>query len=678
MATRRSYRSQRELTIPITDEAYQWDQRGNLTKRTDGATLFGSPDLQEDFQYDAYDRLVTTTVTSPNVPGSPKTYNNEYYDSGRIKRKGAGQGPDYLNYVYGTGNGAGQTADAGPHAVQAVTIGSGTRTFVYDDNGNVVSDNTGRTFIWSAFNKPLQAANATYQSAWAYGPDRNYYLQTNQTYVGAVGCNDPFWYTTRTYYAGDAFERVENWGNQGNVEYRMYIQVGGARIALHTEWSTGAPPREEYLHQDHLGSLVAITGSDQSLVDRLSYDPWGKRRGAGFGGVGNAWLSMSAGAYFTPTSLSHTRRGFTGHEQVDQLNFIHMNGRIYDPEIGRFLSADPMVQFPESTQGLDRYTYVNNNPLSYTDPTGHGIWSTVATLLSFIPGVNVIAAVALVAVGGYLDSGSLTGALFAVAGAVAAFGVAGLNLENQLQAALANGLVQGGLGAAQGQKFGAAFLSAAVSSGFGPRAGTKSDLFGDPVGRVIQSAVVGGTASVIGGGKFANGAATGAFVAAGREWRDGLSTGNDGRYSPRYDPNRKAGILLSPELEKANIDAAMKWAKENELIPDDVEYEYRYEHGDLWSKTAKAYALGTIDGKKLIFGRGSGSPYGRLSEELGATSGFETALNVAAHEFKHTTVENYALPPPKNWADPVDPVPNRELNARGYGDLAVLKYREKW
>jgi uncharacterized protein RhaS with RHS repeats len=44
---------------------------------------------------------------------------------------------------------------------------------------------------------------------------------------------------------------------------------------------------------------------------------------------------------------------------------------VYDPTLGRFLSADPYVQFPETTQGLNRYTYVNNNPLSLTDPSGY-------------------------------------------------------------------------------------------------------------------------------------------------------------------------------------------------------------------------------------------------------------------------------------------------------------------
>ena len=51
-----------------------------------------------------------------------------------------------------------------------------------------------------------------------------------------------------------------------------------------------------------------------------------------------------------------------------------MNGRVYDPELGRFTSADPFVQFPFSTQGLNRYTYVNNNPLLFTDPSGYSIF----------------------------------------------------------------------------------------------------------------------------------------------------------------------------------------------------------------------------------------------------------------------------------------------------------------
>ena len=55
---------------------------------------------------------------------------------------------------------------------------------------------------------------------------------------------------------------------------------------------------------------------------------------------------------------------------LDNVALIHMNGRIYDPAIGRFLSADPFVTSPYDSQGFNRYTYVNNNPLSLVDPSG--------------------------------------------------------------------------------------------------------------------------------------------------------------------------------------------------------------------------------------------------------------------------------------------------------------------
>ena len=94
------------------------------------------------------------------------------------------------------------------------------------------------------------------------------------------------------------------------------------------------------------------------MVEYLAYDAHGKRRLAD-------WQPG------TPNTLNReTPRGFTGHEHLDGVGLIHMNGRVYDPTLGRFLSADPFVQAPDSTQSFNRYTYANNNPLSYTDPSG--------------------------------------------------------------------------------------------------------------------------------------------------------------------------------------------------------------------------------------------------------------------------------------------------------------------
>ncbi len=70
-------------------------------------------------------------------------------------------------------------------------------------------------------------------------------------------------------------------------------------------------------------------------------------------------------------SARRTSRGYTGHEHLDRTGFIHMNGRVYDPELGRFLSPDPLVTSPTNSQSWNRYSYVFNSPLSFTDPSGY-------------------------------------------------------------------------------------------------------------------------------------------------------------------------------------------------------------------------------------------------------------------------------------------------------------------
>jgi RHS repeat-associated protein len=65
-----------------------------------------------------------------------------------------------------------------------------------------------------------------------------------------------------------------------------------------------------------------------------------------------------------------SRRGYTGHSMLGQMGLIHMNGRVQDAVTGRFLSPDPYVQDPGFTQSFNRYSYANNNPLTYYDPSG--------------------------------------------------------------------------------------------------------------------------------------------------------------------------------------------------------------------------------------------------------------------------------------------------------------------
>ncbi len=145
-------------------------------------------------------------------------------------------------------------------------------------------------------------------------------------------------------------------------------------MAIHaktTDNGVAAPDKTRYLHRDALGSIDTITDGQGNIVERMSYEPFGARRGGDWR-VGTG----------LPTIPALTNRGFTGHEHVDEMDLIHMNGRVYDPTLGRFLSADPTMQFPYSSQGFNRYSYVQNNPLKYVDPSGFGLFSFIKRLVS--------------------------------------------------------------------------------------------------------------------------------------------------------------------------------------------------------------------------------------------------------------------------------------------------------
>jgi len=109
---------------------------------------------------------------------------------------------------------------------------------------------------------------------------------------------------------------------------------------------------------DHLGSLTGLYDYDGNKILDASYDAWGKR-------------TLSANSY------TIFDRGYTDHEHLDELGLINMNGRMYDPRQGRFLSPDPFVQAPSNPQNYNRYSYCLNNPLKYTDPSGEVFWEAV-------------------------------------------------------------------------------------------------------------------------------------------------------------------------------------------------------------------------------------------------------------------------------------------------------------
>jgi RHS repeat-associated protein len=301
----------------------------------------------------------------------------------------------------------------------------------------------------------------------------------------------------------------------GVVEHKY--SVGDAII---TKRSNGAN-EIYYLHKDQQGSTTAITNASGNTVQQLMYDPWGKQH----------VVNTSLLTYTSPA----TSKGYTGHEMVNDFEVIHMGGRTYNPVLGRFMQADPFIQSPTNLQSYNRYSYVLNNPMSYTDPSGYffkklgklikdnwralasiavgyftfglgtGVWSLAGVgNLSFGAAVGWGAAAG--AASGFVSTGSLRGALSgAISGA--AFGAIGASGLSGVESFAASGLTGGLLSDIQGGKFGHGFVSAGIGAAAGGRFGQ------NPYAQVIGAAIVGGTISAVTGGKFANGAVGAAFAA---------------------------------------------------------------------------------------------------------------------------------------------------------------------
>lgn len=164
-------------------------------------------------------------------------------------------------------------------------------------------------------------------------------------------------------YLGGNYE-MEN--RAGTITERLYL--GGSPynapcVAIRTGGSGSW--QLHYIHRDYLGSIVAVSDNNGNAVEKRSYDAWGRLR--------HPQTLKPYGPGAQPTLL--LGRGYTGHEHLPELDgLINMNARLYDPITGRFLSPDPYVQAPDFSQSYNRYTYCQNNPLIYKDPSGENLF----------------------------------------------------------------------------------------------------------------------------------------------------------------------------------------------------------------------------------------------------------------------------------------------------------------
>jgi RHS repeat-associated protein len=223
----------------------------------------------------------------------------------------------------------------------------------YDARGNIlsrsgnVSAGNSATTEWYSDGLPKKVTGPTgFSSEFFYGPEGQRWKQTAG--YGA-GTNE------ETISIGGLLEKVTR---NGVVTWRHYIHGGSGAVAVQLRGSANSL---YYLTTDHLGSIDSVTTG--ATTTNLSYGAFGQRRNAG-----TLNGNPTSGQWTAVTNA--TRHGFTQHEMLDNLNLIHMNGRVYDQLAGQFISADPFIDGPGSTQGWNRYAYVHNSPLSSIDPSG--------------------------------------------------------------------------------------------------------------------------------------------------------------------------------------------------------------------------------------------------------------------------------------------------------------------
>ncbi|MDO6580635.1 RHS repeat-associated core domain-containing protein [Photobacterium sp. 2_MG-2023] len=321
---------------------YKYDNHNNVVYRNDSEL-----GITDRYDYDGLDRVTTNRIVldtpdlhGPDNPDFAAPFHFSYDKLGNITAK-TGVG----SYSYSQHN-------AGPHAV---TQANGL-TYYYDSAGNMVRASAGststpeRVIVWSAFNKPVKISRDNHTVEFVYDANHNRYLKKSSD-------------GKQTVYIGNQYERITD-TKTGQVQHQHYIYADGKLIALNTQTKNAENQLEtkeiRYLHYDALNSVDMITDGYGLLVERRSFDVWGRMRAVQWRDTKRQSLLQDA----------KTNRGYTGHEHIEEVGLIHMNGRVYDQELGRFLSADPLIQSPYVTGSFNRYTYTLNNPLKFIDPTG--------------------------------------------------------------------------------------------------------------------------------------------------------------------------------------------------------------------------------------------------------------------------------------------------------------------
>jgi len=334
---------------------YNFDKMGNLLVKDE-------TEARTEYQYDNLYRLtqaVFTPKSGSGLEGTGYTQQNAYDPLGNILSKDVdpvNSKPGNRNYQYSSGK---------PHAVTGFTgtyknDENAVYSFEYDANGNMTEqrityqDDGTKTavkrFTWDG-------ANRLRSLSWEGSTWRYYYDHTGERIKKVKNEGTPAEDAT-IYVNGIAQFRA------GSEVYAVFDGVN--RIAV---ISRVAEENTFYLNTDHIGSTALVTREDGAVYRKIIY--------RSFGEIYKAWDEASG--WHTPDSNILSDIGnyaFTGQEIDSETGLYYYGARYYDPNIGRFISADTKIDGRGlDTQGYNRYAYCRNNPITYSDPSGHDWWS---------------------------------------------------------------------------------------------------------------------------------------------------------------------------------------------------------------------------------------------------------------------------------------------------------------
>ncbi len=323
LTTYRTYDDYHQLESVVTGNiqnfTYNFEKEtGNLLNRTDN---YGNT---ENFTYDNLNRL-TQINTNGNI------FNTVYNNAGNIINKTDAGAYSYNNIKH-------------VHAVTQV-IG---KTYMPSQKQNT---------SYTAFNKIAQIDEGSVGIIYNQGGKLNFVYGLDNKRKKTILTKNQH----KIKYFFDSYEKTIT--KDGTITEYCFIP-GGAIYK-----TTNGVGEMLYTYTDHLGSITHVTDNAGNLLAEQSFDAWGRYRNP------ETWKLLDVNSVANINIREYTNdRGYTGHEMLAEFALINMNGRLYDPVLGRMLSPDNYIQAPDFTQNFNRYSYVMNNPLKYTDPTGNKWW----------------------------------------------------------------------------------------------------------------------------------------------------------------------------------------------------------------------------------------------------------------------------------------------------------------